>query len=331
MILNDIEVKGIDSAEAYYFLNPIYLTITSESKFITRVNLNFTNRSAIDNYGNDLKTAEFRLQSNPEGKVFIDISDYVKSIVIYPNGHRAKVKNDNLPYSLNDFQFTLDVYTREDVDTPTKFTFEKLFVNGYLNVQHTNVILNIDSINDMPDELGIEYSKPYYLNTSTDLSETLRFYEVDVANKVMTYRDLDKSMINATNLIYLTNNCNDVYFRFLNQYGYYSIIVFSNYTYSTSSQVDNTNRIRVQDFQNNKVINLNSNIKFDKEFTAVKEFNSRFKGFIEDFITSQYVQVWNKYDSYWLDVEMIANSMPESFDSSFEVSYKFKLINSINL
>ena len=46
MTINNINLIGIE-ADSYYFLNPIFIRIESQTKFITKATFKFTNKSAV--------------------------------------------------------------------------------------------------------------------------------------------------------------------------------------------------------------------------------------------------------------------------------------------
>lgn len=329
MTINDIQINGIDESNAYYFLNPIFLEIKSDTKFVTNATLRFTNKSAKSVTGTDLSTTNFRLQSNPEGVIFVDIAEYIKNIAVYANGYRAKNVTPDLPYSLNDVDFEIEVSTNEDEET-TLFQFNKLFVRGYEITNKTNNIVNSLNIGFYDPETLEDTAVPYYYSANT---RTVRFnfgkYKYSINGSNISAYTIDENTVSLMNKVMLVG-CNGVVFRFLNSKGGYNHVYFSNYTIGSTSNVE-SERIKINQYSQNKVLYLSKNVTNDKEYVAIQDFDKRFQYFIDEFIRSSYVQVSFDSGSTYVDVEIQSNSVPATTEHSFEVAYKFKLNNSINI
>jgi len=329
MTINEIQINGIDESNAYYFLNPVFLEIKSDKKFITNATLRFTNKSAKSVTGTDLSTTDFKLQSNPEGVIYVDIAEYIKNIAVYANGYRAKVINNNLPYSLNDVEFEIEVGTREDEDV-TLFTFNKLFVRGYEITNKTNNKVESLNIGLYDPETLEETNVPFYKSTNpTDRNFVFSEYRYRINGySIQSYR-ITQQDVSLMNLVYI-HGCTPLIFRFLNSKGGYSHILFNTYNVQSSSETE-TERIKINQYSQNKVLFLDKNVKNDKEYIATQDFDSRFRYFVDEFIRSSFVQVSFDGSVNFVDVEIQSNQVPATNESSFEVAYKFKLNNSINI
>lgn len=329
MIINDIQVNGIDEGNAYYFLNPIFLEIKSDTLFVTNATLRFTNKSAKSVTGTDLSTTDFKLQSNPEGVIYVDIAEYIKNIAVYANGYRSKVVTPDLPYSLNDVDFEIDVYTQDSEDITT-FYFNKLFIRGYEITTKTNNIVNSLNIGYYDPETQEETNAPFYYSSITN---EVRFkfgkYRYSINGSNIVAYDIDENTVSLMNKVMLVG-CNGVVFRFLNSKGGYNHVYFSNYTIGSTSNIDNE-RIKINQYSQNKVLFLSKNVTNDKEYIAIQEFDKRFQYFVDEFIRSSYVQVSFDLGVTYIDVEIQSNQVPATSEHSFEVAYKFKLNNSINI
>ena len=326
MTINDINITGIDNSDSYYFLNPIFLRIDSQSKFVTRATIQLTNYARLNATGESLQTNTFKVQSNPEGIIYIDISEYIKTIAVSLNGYRSRYYNNNSPYSINNMDVVIHVETRED-STPTRFLFYKFFVNGYSITQQTNrrvVSLNLSTNDDITDE---EMNIPYFVGES-EIEKLSRTRYDRYEHNINPYT-IPASTINYSNYVHL-KGCDNVYFRFLNSKGGYNHIAFNSFSISTNNETQDS-KIKISDYANNKVFKVPNKITHNREYTAVHEFDSRFRPFIDEFIRSQYVQVLFDVGSEFLDVDIQQNSVPSNNDESFELAYKFKLTNSINL
>lgn len=330
MTINEIQINGIDESNMYYFLNPIFLEIKSEKKFVTNATLRFTNKSAKSVTGTDLSTTDFKLQSNPEGVIYVDIAEYIKNIAVYANGYRAKVVNKDLPYSLNDIDFEIEVATRED-EEPTLFEFNKLFIRGYEITTKTNNKVESLNIGLYDPETLEDTNVPYYIVRNIedlDYPFTRLRYRINENNRVELYY-ISKSEVNLKNYVF-THGCNSLIFRFLNSKGGYNHIFFNTYNVQSSSETE-TERIKINQYSQNKVLFLSKNVKNDKEYIATQDFDARFRYFVDEFIRSSFVQVSFDGSVNFVDVEIQSNSVPATNESSFEVAYKFKLNNSINI
>lgn len=332
MTINDITINGIDSAGAYYFLNPIFLRITSDTKFITYVTIKLKNRTALDLLGNDLETKEFRLQSNNEGQILVDISDYIKSIAVYPNGYKSKTPQQIVPNSLNDIQLTINVSTREDVG-PTEFIIDKLFLYGYKLTNLTNRNITNNSVLNVNNDFTNEYINIPYYNSDIDSGalKTLsnsRFVLNETNKSIDIVQETENNILNHIQVV----GCEPILFRFLNSSGGYSYVVFNSYTYTSSSN-PTENNVKLNRFFSEQVTYIGQKVDYNKEYTAIQEFDNRFKLFIDEFIRSQYVQVCfsNFADADWLEIDIQQNQLPNISGDSFEIAYKFKLLTSINL
>lgn len=325
MTINNIDLLGIDN-DAYYFLNPIFVKIQSSTKFVTKATLKLTNNTAMGSDGNSLSTAEFKLQSNPEGIIYVDISDYIDSIAVYPNGYRAKSVNIQIPNSLNDINIVIKVSTKEDA-TETIFSLDKLFIRGYIFSQYTNIeVLDINLIrdNNSTELINVPYYK-YPMGVYNNLS-LMRYKIVD---RKINYTEITEQETNILNHNIFTG-CEPLMIRFLNSAGSYSHVVFNRYTYSSKSSPDDT-KIKVNRFKSDYVSFINQKISHEKEYTAIQEFDERFKSFVDELVRSQYVQVMFGVSDDWIEVDIQQNTMPAVENDSFELSYRFKLQTSINL
>lgn len=325
MTKNNIDLLGIDN-DAYYFLNPIFVKIQSSTKFITKATLKLTNNTAMGSDGNSLSTAELKLQSNPEGIIYVDISDYINSIAVYPNGYRAKSVNNSIPNSLNDINIVIKVSTKEDA-TETIFSLDKLFIRGYIFSQYTNIeVLDINLIrdNNSTEIINVPYYK-YPMGVYNNLS-LMRFKIVD---RKINYTKITEQETNILNHNIFTG-CEPLMIRFLNSAGSYSHVVFNSYTYSSKSSPDDT-KIKVNRFKSDYVSFINQKVSHEKEYTAIQEFDERFKSFVDELVRSQYVQVMFGVSDDWIEVDIQQNTMPAVENDSFELSYRFKLQTSINL
>ena len=325
MTINNINLIGIE-ADSYYFLNPIFIRIESQTKFITKATFRFTNKSAIGSDGNDLKTAELKLQSNPEGIIYVDISKYIDSIAIYANGYKSKVSSSDIPNSLNDIDIEVKVSTKTDT-TETIFNLSKLFILGYEFTQSTNNFvnsLNLDVDYSMHDHINV----PYYFNSNDIYKEysKKRFDLNKNTRKIEVYNESNFNILNHVQLV----GCNYILFRFLNSSGGYNYIAFNRYTNSTNSNVEDEN-IKVNRFRNNYVSFIGKKVDHEREYTAIQEFDERFKLFADELIRSQYVSVMFGQSDEWQEVDIQQNTMPALNKNSFELSYKFKLLTSINI
>lgn len=325
MTINNIDLIGIDN-DAYLFLNPIFVKIQSDSKFITKATLKLVNNTAMGSDGNSLSTAEFSLQSNPEGIIYVDISTYINSIAVYPNGYRAKFVNHSIPNSLNDINIIVKVSTKEDA-AETIFVLDKLFIRGYLFSQNTNIevdSINLEKDNSSNELINIPFYK-YPVGLYSDLS--LRRYEI--IDRKIIQNSINESETNILNHNIFTG-CEPLIIRFLNSAGSYSHVVFNRYTYSSQSNPDDT-KIKINRFKSNYISFINQNVSHEKEYTAIQDFDERFKSFIDELVRSQYVQVMFGFSGDWLEVDIQQNTMPAVENDSFELAYKFKLQTSINL
>lgn len=332
MTINDINVIGLDNAPAYYFLNPIFLRITSDTKFITYVTIKLKNRTALDLLGNDLETKEFRLQSNNEGQVLVDIADYIKSIAVYPNGYKAKTPQQAVPNSLNDIQLTIQVNTQEDTNY-TEFIIDKLFIYGYMLSNSTNRFITNNTILNVNNQFTNEIVNiPYYnseLNGGILKELSNSRFVLNSSNKsIDIIQDTENNILNHIQVV----GCEPILFRFLNSAGGYNYVLFNSYTYTSSSN-PTENNVRLNRFFSEQVTYIGQKTDYNKEYTAFQEFDNRFNFFIDEFIRSQYVQVCfsNFDDPDWYEIEIQQNQLPNISGDSFEIAYKFKLLTSINL
>ena len=325
MTINDINLIGIDS-DAYYFLNPIFVRIESSTKFITKASFKFTNKSAMGSNGTDLKSAEFKLIANPEGIVYVDISEYIKSVSIYANGYKSKTASGSIPNSLNDIDIVVKVSTKTDAEETT-FNLSKLFILGYKFTQSTNNVVN--SLNLDWDYSTYEYTNvPYYFNANNILKDySLDRYRLNLTTrKIETFKQENIDILNHAQVV----GCQNILFRFLNSSGGYNYIAFNRYTNSTNSNVEDEN-IKVNRFRNNYVSFIGKKVDHEREYTAIQEFDERFKLFADELIRSQYVSVMFGQSDEWQEVDIQQNTMPAINKNSFELSYKFKLLTSINI
>lgn len=323
---NEIQILGLES-DAYYFLNPIYLTIKSDNKFITYADLKLTNKSAVNSKGEDLQSANFRLQSNPEGIIYVDISEYIKSLAVYPNGYRAKNFDYDIPSSLNNITLDINVYNSSE-EIVTNFNFDKQFIRGYVLTPNTNVVFSdLNLIYDINNDE--EINVPYY-RYPDDYTRELSLLRYHIVDGVIDDYNIQESQIEIQNHINL-KSCKPIIVRFLNSKGGFNFIVFSNYSYTTQSNVDDSNKIKVDRYQYNQVSYIDQKVTHSKEFTAVQEYDERFAGFADELIRSQCVWVAFGNSDNFVEVDMQNNSMPSVVGNSFELSYKFKVSTSINL
>lgn len=315
--ISGVTINGIDESNTYYFLNPILIEVSS-TKFVTYVEVKLKNNSKVNDNNTPIETAIFKLQSNPAGIVYIDLSDYIKTISTNLNGYRSAIVSD-VPNSLNAIDVDINVYTRTDIVTPVNFKFNKFFINGYSNTENTNISTNNINLT------GINI--PFY-KKHIDLS-IVRYYVDTVAKKI------SKNFINITDVNVLDmidyDTCENVIFKFLNSKGSYSIIVFDSFTFTSSNKVDQSKKVKLNNFQQKKVVVLDGNVSFDREITAVSEFNSRFEDYVNEFINSQYVMCSFDKGQTFQDIEILDNTLSDTFDKSFDVTYKFKLLTSINI
>lgn len=328
MVINEIEVNGIDF-DSYYFLNPIFVRIESSTKFVTKAIVSLTNRTAKSSTGGDLISANFELQSNPEGKVFFDLSDYVRSTAVEPNGYGSKIEIFNLPNSLNDFNISIKVFVKDEVDS-TDFSIDKLLIYGGENSPKTNVFFSGESLSlsNTIDLLTFEnVTTPYYkFEDNRNRLLSLSRYKVE-NKKAIEYYENESNINNLDHV--KVGGCDNLMVRFLNSKGGYEHLLFERYTYSSKSE-DSEDLIKLNDFSNNKVISINRSVDYSKEVTASGNFLSRHKYFIDELIRSPYVAAMFPKSSEFIEIIPLGNSVPETPKKSFDISFSFKIVTSIN-
>lgn len=324
MTINEITLDGLEN-DAYYFLNPILIKISSVSKFVTIAKIKLTNRSALASNGADLSTQNFELQSNLKGEVFLDLSEYINTICVYPSGYRSNTVNELIPYSLNNINISVSVAYRDGLEDVI-FSLDKDFVLGYSEGNKTNVdvvSLNLDESFDNIDfeKINIpyyKYSRDFIRNSSLE-----RYY---IENNSVVMRNVSESSISFRDYV-RTGNCNDVLVRFLNTKGGYSYFVFENYTSSVKTTVKG-DVIKLRDFNNRRILEINRKVENDREYTLTTEVKKRHKLFVENMISSQFLSVLFPNSNNFIEVELTNNSTPSTDDSYFDFSLSFKAIDS---
>lgn len=324
--LTDVKIKGLER-NAYYFLNPIFVTIEANEALL-RAEVRLTNTSAIGANGSDLSSATFKLMASPDGKIRFDLAEYVKSVAVYPNGYRAKRVYPGV-YTLNNINISFKISSNSG---NVSLLMSKQFVLGYSDTDSTNVYV-IDLNLDTEDFTLKDLSIPFYRNVSmNEILNMLSRERFRINGNAIEAYHLEESEMNILNDVYL-KSCDFAVFRFLNSKGGYNYIVSGDYSYTTKSEVTD-NDVTIRDFFNQRVSKIGKKVNFEKEYTAKFELPKKFNAFVDEFIRSGHVEVafeQDLSDITFFEIDIQENTTPQVNGNSISFDYSFKLITSTNI
>lgn len=282
---SDISIVGLENNN--YFINNevwINLSLVEEN---TRYEVKLTNLSN-SKYSNNFVLSSFN------GKAKINLQPILKSLFDYPD-----IKNAN--------KFKIEINCYNGSDLIEYEVIYKNFIRGGKRTTEANQSIPYQSILRpslrLPIWTGFETNE-YYLDN--DGSIQIRPLAEVPSNK-KDYK--------------IVRGCDNVYFKFLNQYGGYSNWLFQ--TYSTTEKNSNLGAF----VRDNKIEDLGNEV--DNTINIVGKVEAEYYGLIQDLFVSP--EIYYLKDSVWVRVLSNGNTTElESNKRNYNIKGKFIIENRFN-
>jgi len=288
-----ISVSGLES-DRYLINNEIWIEVGSNTPSV-RFDLVFTNTRT------QKSSVTITIYPSPSGRARLNISPVLKSMFQYPSDARGYVTN-NLPTD-NSNKFSISVSSAGNPD----LDLVRTFIRGGNRTNDTNQTLPVNSI-----------CRPTYLLPVWDIYPTASYY---IADDGLIRKTLVAFVPEDMKDYRRSKGCNEVYLKFMNQYGGYSSWLFE------SHSIAETNTPQGTFIRNNILEDLGSDA--DSKLKIYSKVPKDYISLINDLIVSPDVWECKANTNDFVRVSVAKNSVEvdnikRSYSVSLTVDYSFR-------